>query len=363
MSQNRYQRQLQLTQFGEAGQQKLARAKVLVIGAGGLGVPVIQYLAAMGVGTLGIVDADVVSLSNLHRQVIYCDSDVGQLKVKVCTEWVKKQNPDITVKMYPVYLSPENSLSIIKNYDVVVDATDNFDARYLINDSCVILDKPFVYGALQQFEGHVSVFNFQGGPTYRCLYPTPPGPGQIPDCNTAGVLGIVPGLIGSYQALETIKIITGIGKTLSGTLQVFDFLDNSQYSIRLPVRQENKEIRHLRTVTNTEPCIAEQSISPIELLAWIQGKKAFNLLDVREKTEYESGHLETAYSLPLSQLNGALPDLHRDIPWVLVCQKGERSKKAISYINENQPGLILINLEGGLSSWVSMLGNQFVVIP
>src|SRR5690606_28035725 len=174
MDQNRYQRQLQLPGFGEAGQQKLAGAKVLVVGAGGLGVPVLQYLAAMGVGTLGVIDGDTVSRSNLHRQVIYADNDVGQLKVACCSRKLQNQNPEINFEIFPFFLSAENALSLFTNYDLVVDATDNFNARYLINDACVILGKPFVYGALQQFEGHISVFNYQGGPTYRCLYPNPP---------------------------------------------------------------------------------------------------------------------------------------------------------------------------------------------
>jgi molybdopterin/thiamine biosynthesis adenylyltransferase/rhodanese-related sulfurtransferase len=363
MDQNRYQRQLQLPGFGDEGQQKLAQAKVLVIGAGGLGVPVLQYLAAMGVGNLGIVDADQVSLSNLHRQVIYTNADVGRLKVDVCAERLGIQNPEIQLNTYPIFLSANNALDILKDYHVVVDATDNFNARYLINDACVILNKPFVYGALQQFEGHISVFNYQDGPTYRCLYPDPPSEGQIPDCNTAGVLGIVPGLIGSYQALETVKVLTGIGKSLSGILQVFDFLDNSQYQIKLTAKPENKEIQEIRLPETSALCAADESISAEELLNWMKGKKAFQLIDVREVHEYQSGHLKASFSLPLSRLNGALPDLTGNQPWVILCQQGGRSKKAIQYLKEKQPQLSLLNLDGGLAAWIDSNGMQLIVQP
>src|SRR5690554_6287730 len=245
MEQERYERQLQLPGFGKAGQEKLGKARVLVVGAGGLGVPVLQYLTAMGVGFLGVVDADVVSLNNLHRQVIYSEDDVGRLKIDCCIPRLRNQNPNVEIKGFPIFLNKENILSVLEGFDVVVDATDNFNARYLINDACVILDIPFIYGALQHFEGHLSVFNYQGGPTYRCLYPTPPSKGQIPDCNTAGVLGIVPGLLGSFQALETIKVITGIGKPLSGTLKIFDFLYNSEYNMKIPAKKENKNIKSI----------------------------------------------------------------------------------------------------------------------
>src|SRR5690606_29151012 len=360
MNQNRYQRQLQLPGFGEKGQQKLAQAKGWVIGAGGLGVPAMQYLVAMGIGTLGIVDADRVSLSNLHRQVIYTDNDVGQLKVSVCSEKLEKQNPDIQLITYPLFLSSDNALGIIKDYDLVIDATDNFNARYLINDACVISGKPFVYGALQQFEGQVSVFNYQGGPTYRCLYPNPPSLGQIPDCNTAGVLGIVPGLIGSYQALEAIKVITGIGRPLSGVLQVFDFLDNSQYPIKLTAKPENHHIQEIRVPEPFSLCAPEESVSPEMLYEWIKEEKPLQLIDVREVNEYQSGHLASSFSLPLSRLNGRLPDLAQDQPWVILCQQGGRSQKALRYLKEKQPQLTLLNLEGGMAAWIKSNGTELI---
>ena len=358
MNRERYQRQLQLSGFGEEGQQKLAQAKVLVVGAGGLGVPVLQYLTGMGVGSIGIVDGDIVSLSNLHRQVIYSPEDVGQLKVECCVRQLIRQNPGIQFQKFPTFVNRENIISIVEDYDVVVDATDNFDARYLINDACVILKKPFVYGALQNFEGHVSVFNYQNGPTYRCLYPSPPSGNQIPDCNTAGVLGIVPGLIGCHQALETIKIITGIGTPLSGILQVFDFLDNTQYTIKLAVKTENKTITQLQEYAPSLSCAEDQKITPHQLLQWLEENSAFNLLDVREKHEFQQGHLIKAISLPLSQLNGKLPELSKELPWVLMCQQGGRSKKAIQHLQELGPDISWLNLEGGMSGWISKMGNK-----
>ncbi|MEX2593606.1 MAG: HesA/MoeB/ThiF family protein [Anditalea sp.] len=357
----RYRRQLQLPGFGEDGQQKLTAASVLVVGAGGLGIPVLQYLTGMGVGVIGVVDADVVNLTNLHRQIIYSPVDVGKLKVDCCVPRLQKQNPEVQVKGFPVFLTPENALSILGEFDVVVDATDNFNARYLINDACVILKKPFVYGAIQYYEGHVSVFNYQGGPTYRCLYPTPPSQDQIPDCNTAGVLGIIPGLVGCQQALEVIKVITGIGKPLSGTLQIYDFLYNSQYSIQLSAKEENKKIKSLQENAAPVSCSSEQIISAQKLLNWFDQNKTFNLLDVREPHEFGHMHLKNAYSIPLSQLIHGLPDLPKDLPWVVLCQRGGRSRKAIQYIQEVEPKIQLHNLEGGLSEWIKSVGNHHLI--
>ena len=355
MEQERYERQLQLRGFGKTGQEKLGKARVLVVGAGGLGVPVLQYLTAMGVGFLGIADADVVSLNNLHRQVIYTADDVGCLKIDCCIPRLRHQNPSIEIKGFPVFLNKENILSVLKGFDVVVDATDNFEARYLINDACVILDIPFIYGALQHFEGHLSVFNYQDGPTYRCLYSIPPSQGQIPDCNTAGVLGIVPGLLGSFQALETIKVITGIGKPLSGTLKIFDFLYNSEYHMEIPVKKENKNIDSLDNFPIN--IHQERSISIDQLAKWLDDKHPLFLLDVREENEFEQMHLKNAISIPLSNLQGGFPTIPKDRPWILVCEKGGRSSKALQYLQEIDPDLELLNLEGGMSAWRQMMAN------
>ncbi|WP_114750442.1 HesA/MoeB/ThiF family protein [Pleomorphovibrio marinus] len=347
---NRYLRQIQVPEFGKEGQEKLNKAKVLVVGAGGLGVPVLQYLTGMGIGTIGIVDGDRIEETNLHRQVIYSPSDVGKMKVEVCKVKLSLQNPEMNLQTYPSFLNKENALTLIGKYDLVVDATDNFATRYLINDACVLLKKPFIYGALQFFEGHVSVFNYQNGPTYRCLYPNPPDPGQVPDCNQAGVLGIVPGIIGSFQALEALKVISGIGEPLSGQLLVMDLLGQSQYKIKL---KPNPSYTNLHTLADTyEVPLCQTETSPtLSVEEWMNWDKEHVLIDVRETHEYKAGHVPQAVSWPLSKIQGKLPDLPKGKPWILMCQMGGRSQKAIHYLKESHPELELFNLEGGYGRW------------
>lgn len=223
----RYNKQIALPEVGEAGQQKLAEAKVLVIGAGGLGCPALQYLVAAGIGTIGIVDGDVVNETNLHRQVLYTKSDVGKPKVKVAAERLYQLNPEVKINTYSEFLTAKNAMDIVANYELIVDATDNFAARYRINDICVKLDKPFVYGAIHRFEGQISVFNYKGGPTYRCLFPDKPAENQIPNCNETGVLGVLPGIVGTYQTTEVLKMILGVGEVLSGKLMTLNLFTNS----------------------------------------------------------------------------------------------------------------------------------------
>ncbi|WP_158858067.1 HesA/MoeB/ThiF family protein [Lunatibacter salilacus] len=359
-TENRYIRQIQLPNFGREGQVKLRLAKVLVVGAGGLGVPVLQYLAGMGIGTLGIVDGDTVAVSNLHRQVIYDMEDVGTLKVAACRKKLSRQNPEIILQTYPFFLTTENALEVMSDYDVIVDATDNFAARYLINDACIILGKPFVYGALQYFEGQVSVFNYQGGPTYRCLFPTPPDAGQIPDCNQAGVLGIVPGIIGSYQALETVKIVAGLGKVLSGELLILDLLGHHNYRMKLKTNPENQLITRLADDYDSPICETIASISPEELLTWYETRQDFLLIDVRESHEFAQGHLENAQSIPLSKLERIpMVDLRKQ-PVVIMCQMGSRSEKAIQLIQNKLPDATLLNLTGGINQWYQEIGEAYI---
>jgi len=354
---NRYIRQIQLPGFGKDGQEKLARSSVLVIGAGGLGVPVIQYLSAMGVGHLGIMDADSIDISNLHRQVIYQSSQAGMDKVTACREWVEKQNPDIILQTYAEFLSVSNALATIASYDLVIDATDNFEARYLINDACVLLEKPFVYGALQGYEGQVSVFNYQSGPTYRCLYPIPPDAGQIPDCNQAGVLGIIPGIIGSYQALEAVKVLTECAEPLSGKLLVLDFKDHHHYAINIRTNPLSRQIKALQSSYALDSCAIEDEISVEELAKWLLADKEFALLDVRETSEFEAERLEQAVSVPLSEIHNQTIPCSTHQPWVVMCQLGSRSKKAIQILKSRFPNAKLINLKGGLAQWCLEMGN------
>jgi len=349
----RYKRQLQLPGFGSEAQQKLLAAKVLVVGAGGLGVPVLQYLTGMGVGTIGIVDDDVVSLENLHRQVLYTNDDIGLPKVRVAAAKLRAQNPEISIRAFEEQLRPDKALRLVADYDVVVDATDNFAARYLINDACVIENRPFVYGAVHQYEGHVSVFNYQDGPTYRCLHPSPPLSSEIPDCNMAGVLGVVPGLIGCRQALEVVKIITGIGKNLSGFLLVTDFLNDEQRRVKLKCNPQNKTLAVLQASYEPAACLASATtMQPSELQEWYDGDRPFLLLDVREPDEYLRGHLPGAENLPLSRLAGNLSKLQDHCPLVLYCQKGSRSARASAILMQQLPARRIFNLAGGLDNWV-----------
>lgn len=357
----RYNRQVNLKGFGSEAQQKLLDARVLVVGAGGLGVPALQYLVGMGVGTIGIVDGDTISAANLNRQILYCGSDIGRPKTAVAVEKLSRQNPLVTIKPFDLFLNVENALEIISQFDFVIDATDNFATRYLVNDACVILNKPFVYGAIQEYEGHVSVFNFKGGPTYRCLYPNVPSAGEIPDCNTAGVLGVVPGIIGCQQALEAVKVITGIGKTASGYLRIFDFLNNDQYEVRLKAKPENKNIDRLQERYDNPVCSTVAELKANELYEWINTEKDFLLVDVREQNEYQQGHLEKSLLLPLSNFDAANIPAGDHQPLVMLCQKGGRSVKAAEIIREKNISRKVYSLQGGLDQWQKELGNKLFI--
>lgn len=358
---HRYLRQTQLSNFGDAAQQKLRAAKVLVVGAGGLGVPVLQYLTGMGVGMLGVADMDTVSLTNLHRQVLYTEEEVGQSKVQSAVDKLKKLNNEVQFEVYKEAITPQNALAIIKGYDVVVDATDNFSTRYLLNDACVILGKPLVYGAVQQYEGHVSVFNYKGGPTYRCLYPTPPAAGEIPDCNMAGVLGVVPGIIGCQQALQVVKLITGVGETLSGYLQIFDFLQDDQYKMKLKVNAENKNITVLKPSYDAAVCNTVSLLSVEELYDKYEANETFTLIDVRETDEFEEEHLQGAITIPLMQFKPAQVIVKPNVPVIMFCQKGARSNKAAQLLQQQYPAAAIYSVLGGMDYWQDEFDEEYLV--
>ncbi|WP_345953675.1 HesA/MoeB/ThiF family protein [Mucilaginibacter sp. PAMB04168] len=358
---NRYSRQMQLANFGEAAQQKLSKASVLVVGAGGLGVPVLQYLTGMGVGKIGIIDHDVISSTNLHRQVLYNESEVGQSKAAVAAAKLQGLNRDVSFQVYNEAIIPQNALPIIQKYDVVIDATDNFSARYLLNDACVILNKPLVYGAVQQYEGHVSVFNYRGGPTYRCLYPTAPVASEIPDCNTAGVLGVVPGIVGCQQALQAIKVITGVGQTLSGYLQIFDFLQDEQYKIKLKAKPANRQLSTLQPSYDAVVCNTVAPLSVEELYDWYEAGKSFKLIDVREADEFADEHLKAAVSMPLMQFKPADITLQTDIPIVTFCQKGARSNKAAQMLQAYYPTATIYSVIGGMEYWQDEFDDEYIL--
>lgn len=360
---DRYSRQTRLANFGQAAQDKLNQAKVLVIGAGGLGVPVLQYLTGMGIGTIGIIDGDTIGLSNLHRQVLYSEPEVGKLKAEVAVNKLAKLNAEVQFKTYTHFLTVANALQIIKDYDLVVDASDNFGTRYLVNDACIILNKPYIYGAVQQMEGHVSVFNYVGGPTYRCLYPTPPAASEIPDCNTAGILGITPGIVGCQQALQAVKVITGIGEILSGYLQIFDFERNDQYKIKLKTNPEYQNITQLQNDYDTPSTPMGGKLEIEELYQWYTDDKPFYLVDVRELKEFNEEHLQGAHHFPLSTLNEQLQQLPQNIPLVTICQIGGRSAKAATIISDALPNSTVYNVVGGMETWFDEVGEQFVIYP
>jgi len=352
MNQERFIRQTTLKDFGEVGQAKLAEAKVLVIGAGGLGVPVLTYLNAMGVGTLGIVDNDVVSLSNLHRQVLYDQSDVGESKVQVAVKKLKAQNVDTEIVVYKTFLDTKNALEIIKAYDVVVDASDNFPTRYLVNDACVILKKPFIYGALHGYEGQVSVFNYKNGPTYRCLFPTMPKENEVPNCNAHGVLGIIPGIIGNMQALEAIKVITEVGESLAGKLLIFDGLQQSYQKIKFKLRSENLNIRVLQDFYEWhDPCEIVPTIEADKIENLVHDKA--QIIDVRTIEEFNEFHLPGAVHIPLSRLADELSKINFTKPVYLLCQSGKRSESALRQLQASHPKSVLFSILGGLNQYLA----------
>lgn len=337
----RYSRHIILEGFGEAAQLKLKSAKVLVIGAGGLGCPALLYLTAAGVGTIGIMDDDVVSESNLQRQVLFSLVDIGKKKSLIAKEKLQKQNPFININVYDEKVTKNNALSCIKNYDLVIDGSDNFATRYLVNDACIILNKPFVYGAIHKFEGQVSVFNFKGGPTYRCLFAEPPLEGEMLSCSEAGVLGILPGVIGNLQATEAIKLITGIGEPLSGKLLSINLLNYDISVFEFEAIPDNKLIRELG---NYEISCRNETMN-YESLISLQKKQKVQLIDVREKDEFETKNLN-GINIPLREISTRINELNPGLITVVHCKSGIRSQKAINIIKQYYPKIEIYNLYG-----------------
>ncbi|WP_324674521.1 HesA/MoeB/ThiF family protein [Hymenobacter sp. GOD-10R] len=322
----RYDRHIRLPEIGLEGQQKLKAARVLVVGCGGLGCPVLQYLTAAGVGTLGLLDFDTVDETNLQRQVLYATADVGRPKAEVAAEKLRAQNPFITAQPHLARLAAANARTLLADYDLVVDCSDNFATRYLLNDACVLLGKPFVFGAIFKFEGQISVFNYQGGPTYRCLFPEPPD--DSPNCSEIGVLGVLPGIVGTFQANEAIKLITGVGEVLSGRLLMLDALTLAFTTFAFEAVAANRipcELIDNQLICETD---AVPEITAADLKQQLKGEKALLLLDVREEQEYATRNIGGRL-IPLGQLAAALPTLARDKPIVVHCASGRRSQQAV----------------------------------
>ncbi len=361
---DRYRRHLNLPEFGPEGQQRLLESKVLIIGAGGLGCPLAQYLAAAGVGTLGLVDDDVVDASNLQRQVLYGTADIGRPKVEVAHERIAAMNPDVEVREIRERLTSDNALEIFADYDVIVDGTDNFPTRYLSNDACVLLGKPTVYGAILQFEGQASVFDATRGPCYRCLFPEPPPPGAVPSCAEGGVLGILPGTIALMQATETVKLLTGIGEPLIGRIVQYDALAMRFSEFRLkkdpgcPVCGEAPTLTELIDyegfcgVPSQREDHAVKEVSAADVKTRLEAGEDFLLLDVREPDEWETARIEGATLIPLGQLEGRLAELEgwKEKPIVAQCHHGGRSAHACQVLLA--AGFQdVANFAGGIDAW------------
>jgi molybdopterin/thiamine biosynthesis adenylyltransferase/rhodanese-related sulfurtransferase len=362
----RYDRHIIIPEFGMEAQKKLKAAKVLVVGSGGLGSPVLLYLAAAGVGKIGIVDFDVVDDSNLQRQVLFGVDEVGQPKVDAARKRLEGLNPHIKIVTYNTQLTSKNALDIIRDYDVVADGTDNFPTRYLVNDACVLLGKPNVYASIFQFEGQVSVFNQKDkngepGPNYRDLYPTPPPPGLVPSCAEGGVLGVLPGIIGSLQALEVIKLVTGVGETLSGRFFIFDALNFETRTFQIkrspdnPLNGQNPSIREL--IDYEQFCGLKTVEKPIkeitarELYNWQVEGEPFQLIDVREPHEYEIVNLNGEL-IPLATVVSHADKLDRNKKVVVHCKMGGRSAKAIRELEDKFGFENLYNLKGGILGYI-----------
>ena len=348
----RYARHLVLPEVGEKGQQKLKSASVLVIGAGGLGSPVSMYLAAAGVGRIGLADFDNVDVTNLHRQILYGTSDVGAPKLSAASERLHDLNPEINIETHNTAINSENALAIFRAYDIIVDGTDNFPTRYLVNDACVLTGKPNVYGSIFRFEGQASVFYAREGPCYRCLYPEPPPPNLVPSCAEGGVLGVLPGVIGTIQATETIKLITGIGEPLIGRLLLFDALRMEFRRLRLrkdpncAVCGERPTISQLIDYEGFCNPAESGEISPAQLTKLSDPL----LIDVREPHEFKQGHLEGAWLIPLGQLERHIDAIPRDRDLVLYCRSGSRSAHALE-IMRSAGFHRAKHLQGGYLAW------------
>lgn len=338
-----YDRHLILDEIGEAGQLKLKQAKVLVIGAGGLGCAVLQYLTAAGVGTIGIIDDDVVSQSNLQRQILYTIDDIGISKAETAAKRMARLNPFIHFKVCNEKLTRINALALFQRYDIIVDGSDNFATRYLTNDAAVITKKPLVYGAIFKFEGQVSVFNYLESATYRCLYPSPPKPEQASNCSQIGVLGVLPGIIGSFQANETIKIICGIGAVLANKLMVYNVLTMHQILLNFEKDIKNKVVVLEKDYDFFCGLVAQEEISFKELLA---DKEKYNLLDVRETWERDQFHIDGQH-IPLAELSLRIHEVYTNKVVVVYCKSGIRSKKAIDLLIQNNFPTALLNLKEG----------------
>jgi sulfur-carrier protein adenylyltransferase/sulfurtransferase len=366
----RYSRHLIIPEVGMTGQKRLKNAKVLCVGAGGLGSPALLYLAAAGVGTLGVIDFDVVDESNLQRQIIHGQSDVGRLKAESARDSIVEINPYVDVQVHTEALTTDNVMEIFSGYDLIVDGTDNFATRYMVNDACVLLGKPYVWGSIFRFDGQASVFWAEYGPCYRCLYPDPPPPGMVPSCAEGGVLGVLCGSIGSIQVTEAIKLITGIGDTLAGRLMIYDALEMSYRTVRVRKDPECAICGKNPTITelidydafcgavsaDAAEAASGSTISAAELKDMLDRGDDIFLVDVREPNEYEIVSIPGATLIPKDQFltGAALEKLPQDKRIVLHCKSGVRSAEALAVV-KNAGFADAVHVGGGVLAWVSQV--------
>ncbi len=376
----RYSRHFILPEVNVAGQEKMKQAKVLVVGSGGLGSPVLLYLAAAGIGTIGIVDFDTIDKTNLQRQVLFSSNDEGKPKAIQAKQRLLELNPHIEINLHQIKIDSSNALEIVKGYDVVIDGTDNFPTRYLMNDACVLAGKPNVYGSVFRFEGQMSVFNYQYedgtfGPNYRDIFPEPPAPGEVPNCSEGGVLGVLPGIIGCLQANEAIKIICGIGEVLAGKLLLLDTLTLLTRKIKIkkqadnPISGENPSIKALIDyeafcninapvlVKNTQHV---EEIDVLTLKEMIGNKETtLRIIDVREPYEYEISNIGGDL-IPLGSLDKSTIEFSKNETVIVHCRTGVRSTKAIKKLQETYSNVKFLNLKGGILEWIAKVDSSLV---
>ncbi|MFI5188300.1 MAG: ThiF family adenylyltransferase [Chitinophagales bacterium] len=366
----RYQRQMILKEFGEAGQQKLFQAKIIVIGAGGLGCAVLQYMAAAGAGTIGIADHDTVALNNLQRQVLYTVNDIGGSKAKKAASRIQELNPDIEIIPYPIRLTPQNTLAILEMFDIAIDGTDNFSTRYMINDACVLLNKPLVYGAVSKYEGQVAIFNYRKNEeepavNYRDLFPQPPKDDEVLNCEEAGVLGILPGIIGTMMANETIKIITGIGEPLINQLLTYNSLNNHVYLVSLSARKETHYLvpeNEAAFMQTDYDWLCASSLRKFEIdienFNTLLRSGDIAVIDVRELDEIPLVNEFSCEKIPLSQLKENLAEINNNTI-IFFCQTGKRSLEAAQWLfdifGETKK---IYSLRGGILQWKKQQAKQ-----
>ncbi len=367
----RYSRHLNLPDFDEAHQKKLKDSSVLIVGVGGLGAPVSLYLTAAGIGTIGIVDFDIVEESNLQRQVLFDTDDLGQLKVEVAERKLKKLNPYVNIKIYPKRLEASNALQILQDYDVVADGTDNFATRYLVNDACVLLGIPNVYASIFRFEGQASVFNFKDdndhlGPNYRDLFPSPPPPGLVPSCAEGGVLGVLPGILGSIQANEVLKIITGIGTPLSGRLMLMDTFDFNIRFLNVKKRDDNpisgKNPTQTGLINYNEFCgmniisnVPTMTVTQLDQM--VKSGDAFTLIDVREPYEKNIADIG-GIMIPKGEIENRLSEIPKQGVTIFYCRSGKRSKSVVKKLINQHHYKNVFNLEGGILAWKEQIDDS-----